>query len=95
MAIRLEMAFKPSAESWLRHQSAYDLWQTGQNVNFHIVPSSARMVMQMLIAAVADKVGHNADFGLGIAYDDRRSISRPASVPCRSLLSDLTFTVVI
>lgn len=38
MAIRLEMAFKPSAESWLRHQAAYDLWQTRQKVNFHISP---------------------------------------------------------
>ncbi len=38
MAIRLEMAFKPSAESWLRHQAAYDLWQTRQHVNFHIHP---------------------------------------------------------
>jgi addiction module HigA family antidote len=38
MAIRLEMAFKPSAESWLRHQAAYDLWQTRQKVQFHISP---------------------------------------------------------
>ncbi|OKY76859.1 MAG: addiction module antidote protein, HigA family [Desulfobulbaceae bacterium DB1] len=38
MAIRLEMAFKPSAESWLRHQIAYDLWQTRQKVNFHVNP---------------------------------------------------------
>ncbi len=36
MAIRLEMAFKLSAESWLRHQAMYDLWQTRQHVNFHI-----------------------------------------------------------
>ena len=42
MAIRLEMAFKPSAESWLRHQAAYDLWQTRQNVNFHIAPLSGK-----------------------------------------------------
>lgn len=27
MAIRLEMVFKPSALSWLRHQAVYDLWQ--------------------------------------------------------------------
>ncbi len=31
MAIRLEMAFKPSAESWLRMQAAYDLWQARQH----------------------------------------------------------------
>ncbi|MFZ5764054.1 MAG: HigA family addiction module antitoxin [Thermodesulfobacteriota bacterium] len=38
IAIRLEMAFKPSAESWLRHQIAYDLWQARQKVNFHVKP---------------------------------------------------------
>ncbi len=38
MAIRLEMAFKPSAESWLRHQIAHDLWQARQKVNFHVKP---------------------------------------------------------
>lgn len=27
MALRLELAFGKSAESWLAHQSAYDLWQ--------------------------------------------------------------------
>jgi len=27
MAIRLEAAFGKSAESWLSHQAAYDLWQ--------------------------------------------------------------------
>ena len=27
MALRLEMAFGKSAESWLGHQAAYDLWQ--------------------------------------------------------------------
>lgn len=26
MALRLELAFGKSAESWLQHQSAYDLW---------------------------------------------------------------------
>ena len=30
IAIRLEMAFKPSAESWIRQQAAYDLWQARQ-----------------------------------------------------------------
>ncbi len=38
MAIRLEMAFKPSAESWLRHQAAWDLWQSRQNIDFHVAP---------------------------------------------------------
>lgn len=28
MAVRLEKAFSPSAEHWLRLQAAYDLWQT-------------------------------------------------------------------
>ena len=27
MALRLELAFGKTAESWLGHQSAYDLWQ--------------------------------------------------------------------
>lgn len=27
MAVRLEIAFGKSAESWLGHQTAYDLWQ--------------------------------------------------------------------
>ena len=27
MAMRLELAFGKSAESWLGHQAAYDLWQ--------------------------------------------------------------------
>jgi addiction module HigA family antidote len=32
MALRLEMAFnKPTADHWLRLQSAHDLWQTRQN----------------------------------------------------------------
>jgi addiction module HigA family antidote len=30
MALRLELAFGKSAESWLAHQAAYDLWQLGQ-----------------------------------------------------------------
>ena len=30
MAIRLELAFGVSAESWLGHQAAYDLWVAGQ-----------------------------------------------------------------
>ena len=31
MAIRLELAFGVSAESWLGHQAAYDLWMAGQD----------------------------------------------------------------
>lgn len=31
MALRLEMAFGVSAESWLGHQMAYDLWQADQH----------------------------------------------------------------
>ncbi|QXP83515.1 HigA family addiction module antitoxin [Methylococcus sp. ANG] len=31
MALRLEMAFGKSAESWLAHQAAYDLWHLGQS----------------------------------------------------------------
>jgi plasmid maintenance system antidote protein VapI len=27
MALRLELAFGKSAESWLAHQAAFDLWQ--------------------------------------------------------------------
>jgi addiction module HigA family antidote len=30
MAVRLEMAFGKSAESWLAHQAAFDLWQVEQ-----------------------------------------------------------------
>jgi len=30
LALRLEMAFKPSADSWMRQQAAYDLYQTRQ-----------------------------------------------------------------
>jgi len=33
MALRLEMAFGVSAESWLGHQNAYDLWVAGQQKN--------------------------------------------------------------
>ena len=42
MAIRLEMAFKPSAESWLRHQAVWDLWQKRQHIDFHVAPVTAR-----------------------------------------------------
>lgn len=30
MAVRLELAFGKSAESWLAHQAEYDLWQIEQ-----------------------------------------------------------------
>lgn len=38
MAVRLEMAFGKSAESWLAHQAAYDLWQIEQHKEeFHVL----------------------------------------------------------
>jgi hypothetical protein len=43
MALRLEMAFNVSAETWLGHQTAYDLWIAGQNKN--------RLKVTRLIAA--------------------------------------------
>lgn len=43
MALRLEMVFGPSAESWLRMQIAFDLWQARQTKpEFHITPLSAQ-----------------------------------------------------
>ena len=39
MAIRLEKAFKPSADHWLAMQAAYDLWQARQHSNdIHVTP---------------------------------------------------------
>lgn len=40
MALRLELVFsKPSADHWLRLQSAYDLWQTRQaQSTLHVIP---------------------------------------------------------
>jgi len=32
MAIRLELAFGKSAQSWLGHQNAYDLWQMHERI---------------------------------------------------------------
>jgi addiction module HigA family antidote len=32
MAMRLELAFGKSAQSWLGHQNAYDLWQMQERV---------------------------------------------------------------
>ena len=31
MALRLELAFGKSAQSWLAHQAAYDLWHLNKN----------------------------------------------------------------
>jgi len=33
MAVRLSIALGNSAESWMGHQTAYDLWQIEQNKN--------------------------------------------------------------
>lgn len=33
MAVRLELAFGASAQSWLGHQAAYDLWQVDRQRN--------------------------------------------------------------
>jgi plasmid maintenance system antidote protein VapI len=33
MAVRLELAFGASAQSWLGHQAAYDLWQVDRRRN--------------------------------------------------------------
>ena len=39
LAIRLELAFKPSADSWIRQQAAYDLWQTRRKTkNLEVLP---------------------------------------------------------
>jgi len=39
LALRLEMAFKPSADSWIRQQAAYDLYQTRQKSrNLRVIP---------------------------------------------------------
>ncbi len=39
MAIRLSIALGASPESWLGHQTAYDLWQAEQNrSNLNVVP---------------------------------------------------------
>ena len=46
MALRLELVFnKPSADHWLRLQSAYDLWQTRQHqASIHVLPYKAAHV---------------------------------------------------
>ena len=39
MAMRLEIAFGKSAQSWLAHQAAYDLWQVDQRRrDLHVSP---------------------------------------------------------
>ncbi|RKZ91306.1 MAG: addiction module antidote protein, HigA family [Candidatus Parabeggiatoa sp. nov. 1] len=45
MAYRLSLLFKPSDESWLRQQAAYDLWQVRQHsADIHITPFEAYAV---------------------------------------------------
>jgi antitoxin HigA-1 len=42
MALRLELAFGVSAESWLGHQMAYDLWIAEQTKDLlHVTPLRA------------------------------------------------------
>ena len=42
MALRLELAFGVSAESWLGHQMAYDLWVAEQTKDLlHVTPLHA------------------------------------------------------
>jgi len=39
LALRLEKAFKPSADSWIRQQAAYDLYQSRKRFdNLHVTP---------------------------------------------------------
>jgi len=39
MAYRLSLLFKPSSESWLRQQAAYDIWQIKQHSSdIHVIP---------------------------------------------------------
>ena len=39
MAVRLSLAFGTSPESWMGHQTAYDLWQVEQHKNeLHVRP---------------------------------------------------------
>ena len=39
LAYRLSLLFKPSAESWLRQQAAYELWQVKQHLaNIQVIP---------------------------------------------------------
>ncbi len=43
MALRLELAFGKSAQSWLGHQNAYDLW--------HLQPRAKALGVERIIAA--------------------------------------------
>lgn len=39
LAYRLSLLFKPSSESWLRQQAAYDIWQVKQHSSdIHVIP---------------------------------------------------------
>ena len=39
IAYRLSLLFKPSGESWLRQQAAYDIWQIKQHSSdIHVIP---------------------------------------------------------
>jgi len=39
IAYRLSLLFKPSSESWLRQQAAYDIWQIKQHSSdIHVIP---------------------------------------------------------
>lgn len=45
MAVRLSLAFGSTAESWLGHQAAYDLWQVEQHKNeLHVEPLNMRQL---------------------------------------------------
>jgi len=42
MAIRLERAFGQPADTWLKMQAAYDLWQARQHTSdIHVIPVDA------------------------------------------------------
>jgi addiction module HigA family antidote len=44
MAMRLSLALGTSAESWLAHQAAYDVWQlSSQRKTLHVEPLAARV----------------------------------------------------
>jgi addiction module HigA family antidote len=51
LAYRLSLLFKPSAESWLRQQAAYDLWQVRQySTNIHLTPLKAYAVPAIAVS---------------------------------------------
>jgi addiction module HigA family antidote len=44
LAYRLSLLFKPSGESWLRQQAAYDIWQVKQHASdIHIIPLNKKL----------------------------------------------------